>query len=64
MTTDTGAPVTVRMSLSGAGPEIFSTSPRKRLMVKLPEDKIPGHDLERKDEEDPGKDAGSERGAG
>jgi hypothetical protein len=36
------------MSLSGAGPEIFSTSPRRCLMVKVPEDKIPENDLQRK----------------
>jgi hypothetical protein len=33
-------------------------------MVKIPEDKIPGNDLQRKDKEDPGKDAGSELDAG
>jgi hypothetical protein len=33
-------------------------------MVEIPGDKIPENDLQRKDKEDPGKDAGSERGAG
>jgi hypothetical protein len=33
-------------------------------MVKIPEDKIPGNDLRRKDKGDPGKDAGSEHDAG
>jgi hypothetical protein len=34
------------MSLSGAGPKIFSTSPRRCLMAKIPEDKIPENDLQ------------------
>ena len=34
---DAGAPGTVRMSLTGTVPEIFSTSSRKVLMTKIPE---------------------------
>ena len=47
MTPDTDASVTVRMSLTGAGPEIFSTSPRKCLMTKMPGDVIPENTLQR-----------------
>jgi hypothetical protein len=35
------------MSLTGAGPEKFSTSPRKELIAKIPEEKIPGETLQR-----------------
>ena len=37
MTPGTVAPGTVRMSLTGVIPEIFSTSSRKVLMTKIPE---------------------------
>ena len=47
MTADAGASVTVRMSLTGAGPEKFSTSPRRGLMDKIPEAKIPENTLQR-----------------
>jgi hypothetical protein len=35
------------MSLTGAGPDIFSTSPRRYLMTNMPEDKIPKNALQR-----------------
>jgi hypothetical protein len=35
------------MSLTGTGPEIFSASPRRCLMAKMPEDKIPENVLQR-----------------
>ena len=47
MTPDTDASVTVRMSLAGAGPDIFSTSPRRYLMTKMPENKLPENALQR-----------------
>ena len=45
MTADTGASVTVRMSLTGAGPDIFSTSPRKEQRHVVPEKRDAGTSL-------------------
>jgi hypothetical protein len=48
VTPDTGVSGTVRMSLTDTVPEKFSTSPRRELMSKIPEDKILENTLRRK----------------
>jgi hypothetical protein len=47
------------MSLTSVGPEKFSTTPRKQLMAKTPEDEIPENTLRREKRDKCGKDAGN-----
>jgi hypothetical protein len=46
------------MSLTSAGPEKFSTTPRRQLMARIPKNPIPENTLRREEKDGYGEDAG------